>query len=71
MKRIGDAVEYVFDAIFGTLCLLLLYAVAMLLGCFGITLEASRRTGRCGPSEFPERGDDADAGAPVAGHGNA
>lgn len=71
MKRIGDAVEYVFDAIFGTLCLLLLYAVAMLLGCFGITLEASGGNGRGTSSEFPERTDNADAGNPVAGHGNA
>lgn len=70
MKQIGDAVEYVFHAIFGTICLLLLYAVALLLGCFGVALEGPPRIARRIQPDFPQCSSD-ESGNPVAGHGNA
>lgn len=71
MKRIGDVVEYVFHAVFGGVCLLLLYAVALLLGCFGISLEPSPKAARRIQARFPECSNDENGASPVASHGNA
>lgn len=38
MKRIADSIEYVFHAIFGLTCLLLLHLVCMIFSCFGISI---------------------------------
>ena len=71
VKQIGDAVEYVFHAVFGTLCLLLLYAVALLLGCFGVSLEGPPKIARRIPPDFSHGSNEDNAGNPVASHGNA